>query len=139
VLPDAAPGSPEYSGSASFAHHSDFSREGVKPVTMQACLPAGREGTAQFLPSRYKILLALRVSRYKFDASDILVAGNKFYALQWSGPGLSPVIKLSWVQEQIAKTVTNNLPLSVIGLRSILKLSDRICQLDDFILQKLAR
>jgi len=51
------------------------------------------------------------VSRYKFDASHEFITGYKVYALQRSGPGLSPVIKLSWVQEQSAKTVTNNLPL----------------------------
>jgi hypothetical protein len=36
---------------------------------------------------------------------------TKLYTLQWSGPGLSPVTELSWEQEQIAKTVTSNLPL----------------------------
>ena len=51
------------------------------------------------------------MSRYKFDATDILVAGYKYNALQWRGPGLSPVTKLSWVQEQSAKLVTNLLIL----------------------------
>jgi hypothetical protein len=41
------------------------------------------------------------VSRYKFDANDILVTGYKFNALQWRGPDLSPVTKLSWVQEHL--------------------------------------
>ena len=43
----------------------------------------------------------------KLNASHIFIPGYKFCALQWSGPGLSPVTKLSWVQEQIAKTMTS--------------------------------
>jgi hypothetical protein len=55
----------------------------------------------------------------KLNASHIFIAGYKFNALQWRGPDLSRVTKLSCVQEQIAKTVTNNLPLlSVLGGRS---------------------
>jgi hypothetical protein len=55
---------------------------------------------AQVLPSGYKAGLALRVSRYKVDANDLLVTVQNFYALQLRGPGLSPVAKLSWEQEQ---------------------------------------
>jgi len=36
--PTRAPGSPESSGLASFAHRSDFSREGVKVVTLKALI-----------------------------------------------------------------------------------------------------
>jgi hypothetical protein len=43
----------------------------------------------------------------KFNASHIFIPFNKFKALQWRGPGLSSVTNLSWVQEQIAKTVTS--------------------------------
>jgi hypothetical protein len=50
---------------------------------------------AQVLPSGYKTGLALRVSRYNVDANDILVTVQKFNALQWRGPGLSMVTKLS--------------------------------------------
>jgi hypothetical protein len=51
-------------------------------------------------------------------ASHIFITGYKFNKLQWRGPGLSPVIDLSWVQERFAKTVTNNLPiLSVLWAR----------------------
>jgi alpha-beta hydrolase superfamily lysophospholipase len=72
------------------------------------------------------------VSRYKFDANDILVTGYKFYALQWRGPGLSPVTKLSWVQEQVAKLVTNLLILlSVLGGRSNYYVLVIICLLGD--------
>jgi hypothetical protein len=39
------------------------------------------------------------------------VTGYKFYVLQWGGQGLSTITKLSWVQEQVVKIVTNNLPL----------------------------
>jgi hypothetical protein len=55
---------------------------------------------AQVLPSGYKVGLALRVSRYNVDANKLLVKVQNFYALQWRGPGLSPVRKLSSVQEQ---------------------------------------
>jgi hypothetical protein len=55
---------------------------------------------AQVLQSGYKAGLALRVSRYKVDANDLLVTVQNFYALQWCSPGLSSVPKLSWVQEQ---------------------------------------
>jgi hypothetical protein len=41
----------------------------------------------------------VRVSRYKLDASDIIITGYKFYELQWRRPGLSPIKNLSWVQE----------------------------------------
>jgi hypothetical protein len=54
---------------------------------------------AQVLPSGYKAGLALRVSRYKFDANDLLVTVQNIYVLQRRGPGLSTVIKLSWVQK----------------------------------------
>jgi len=55
----------------------------------------------------------------KLIASHIFITGYRFYALQWCDPGLSPVTKLSWAQELIAKTVTSNLPLlSVLGFRS---------------------
>jgi hypothetical protein len=55
---------------------------------------------AQVLPSLYKASWALRVSRYKVDANDLLVTVQNFYALQRRGPGLSPVTNLSWVQDQ---------------------------------------
>lgn len=55
---------------------------------------------AQVLPSGYKTGWALRVSRYKVDANDILVTVQNVYALQLRGPDLSPVTNLSWVQEQ---------------------------------------
>ena len=55
---------------------------------------------AQVLQSGCKAGLALRVSRYKDDANDILVTVQKFNALQWRGPGLSSVKKLSCEQEQ---------------------------------------
>jgi hypothetical protein len=47
----------------------------------------------------------------KLIASHIFIIGYKFDALQWRDPDLSPVTNLSWVQEQIAKTMTSNLPL----------------------------
>jgi len=57
----------------------------------------------------------------KLNASHIFITVYKFDEMQWRGPDLSPVTKLSWLQEQIAKTVTSNLPLlSVLGGRSIL-------------------
>ena len=72
------------------------------------------------MQSGYKAGLVLRVSRYKFDASDILITGYKFNALHWRGPGLSPFTNLTWVQEQIAKTMTSLLIIpSVLGFRSI--------------------
>jgi hypothetical protein len=40
---------------------------------------------------------------YNFDASDTFIPGYKVYALQWSGPDLSPFTNLSWVQEQKQK------------------------------------
>jgi hypothetical protein len=65
VLPDAAPG--------------------TSPGTLARKLSRCKEGMAWFLPSRYKVGRALRVSRYKFNASHIFIPGNEFYALQWSG------------------------------------------------------
>jgi hypothetical protein len=47
----------------------------------------------------------------KLIASHILIPGYKFGAVQWRGPDLSPATFLSWEQEQIAKTMTSNLPL----------------------------
>jgi hypothetical protein len=58
------------------------------------------------------------VSRYKFKASHIFIPGNKFYALQWRGPDLSPVRKLSWKQEQKAKTMTSLLILTGVVSKS---------------------
>jgi hypothetical protein len=56
-------------------------------------------------------------------ASHIFITGYKFNKLQWRGPGLSPVIDLSWVQERFAKTVTSNLPLlSVLALVFLFKI-----------------
>jgi len=55
----------------------------------------------------------------KLNASHIFIPVYKFDTLQRRGLGLSPVTVLSWEQEQIAKTVTSNLPLlSVLGGRS---------------------
>ena len=89
MLPNPAP--TEASGEAS----------GQSPGTLAP--PAGgsrcKEGMAQVLQSGYKADLALRVSRYKINANDILVTVQNVYALQRRGPGLSPVTKLSWVQE----------------------------------------
>ena len=55
---------------------------------------------AHVIAAKVQVLWAIRVSRYKFDASYTAIPGYKVYTLQWSGPGLSPVTKLSWVQEQ---------------------------------------
>jgi hypothetical protein len=64
------------------------------------------------------------------NASHIFIPGYKILSVAVArvpraseasngGPGLPPVTVLSWVQEQIAKTVTSNLPLlSVLGVRS---------------------
>ena len=59
------------------------------------------------------------MSRYKVDANDLLVTVQKFYALQWRGPGLSAVTKLSIGAGAKAKLVTNLLIiLSVLAGRS---------------------
>jgi hypothetical protein len=101
VLPDASTGQSRVLGISQ------------KTVTVQACLSAqsDMEGMAQVLPSRYKAGRVLRMSRYKVDANDILVTGYKFNALQWSGPGIFPVTRLSCVQKQVAKLVTSLLIL----------------------------
>ena len=64
-------------------------------------------------------------------ASHIFIPGYNFYALQWSGPGLSPVTNLSWVQEQVAKLVANLLILSVLGGRSNYFVLVIVCLLGD--------
>jgi len=42
-----------------------------------------KEGMAHFLPSGYKVLLALRVSRYKFDRSREFIPGYKVGGGHW--------------------------------------------------------
>jgi len=42
---------------------------------------------------------AKRKRGYKVDANDILVKVHKYYAMQWRGPDLSQVTKLSWMQD----------------------------------------
>ena len=108
-----------------------FSRE---TVTVQG-------GMAHFLPSRYKVLWALRVSRYKFDRSCELIPGYKVgggywrsVAIQfWSEPEIYHGARFKLradarvrVQQPLqiclecrskAKSVTNNLPiLSVLAV-----------------------
>jgi hypothetical protein len=57
----------------------------------------------------------------KLNANHTIITGYKFNALQWRDPDLSPVTKLSWGHEQIAKTMTSLLIIpSVLGFRSIL-------------------
>ena len=95
-----------------------------------------KEGMAHFLPSRYRILLALRVSRYKFDRSRELIIGYKVSCGHWCSVGMHFVSEqeicqglLDYNCEQMrvsgcrnhykfvlgagakAKTVTNNLPI----------------------------
>ena len=77
-----------------------------------------------FLPSRYKVLCALRVSRYKVYLSRELIPGHKVGGVQWrsdrgticlgarklsryriyvacicGSPGARAITDLSWVQE----------------------------------------
>jgi hypothetical protein len=42
-----------------------------------------KEGMAHFLPSRYKVYRALRVSRYKFDRSHEFITGYKVSCGHW--------------------------------------------------------
>ena len=63
------------------------------------------------------------MSRYKFDANDILVKVQNFYALQRRGPGLLLDTKLSWVQELSAKLVTSLLILLSVLAAGIIILS----------------
>lgn len=51
---------------------------GQGPGTLAENLSRCKEGMVQVLPSRYKVGWALRVSRYKVDANDILVTVQKF-------------------------------------------------------------
>ena len=64
-------------------------RTGQDTGTLVRNLSRCKEGMAQVLPSGYKV-----------DANDILVMVQNIYALQWRGPGLSQVTRLSWGQEQ---------------------------------------
>ena len=90
---------------------------------------------AHFLPSWYNFYCVMARSRYKFDASDIFITGNKFYALYWrsvavktvSEPEFVMVQELDCLQMRVsgcnghyefvsgagakAKSVTNNLPI----------------------------
>jgi len=63
VLPDAASGS--------------------SPDTLATKLSRCKEGMAHFLPSGYKFLWALRVSRYKFDRSREFITGYKVGCGHW--------------------------------------------------------
>jgi len=56
---------------------------GQGPGTLARKLSRCKEGTAQFLPSRYKVCLALRVSRYKFDRNREFITGYKVGCGHW--------------------------------------------------------
>jgi hypothetical protein len=59
----------------------------------------------------------------KLKAIHIFIHGHKFNAMQWRGPGLSPVMKLSWVQK-LQKLLRSAYLLSV--LAQVLLLVGRI-------------
>jgi hypothetical protein len=106
-----------------------------KAVTVQACLPAGREGMAHFLPSGYKFcelyecrgtrligaanlspvtkLLAGTgaVSRYKLSRSQKFVKVQDFNCVQMRVSGCNGHYKFVLSAGAKAKSVTNNLPL----------------------------
>jgi hypothetical protein len=70
----------------------------------------------------------------------IFITGHKILCVALARSGFIPSYKSVLVAGAKAKTVTNLLILlSVLGLRSIIKLSGRICQLDDLIMKNLAR
>jgi len=109
--------------------------------TLARKLSRCKEGMAHFLPSRYKVLWALRVSRYKVDRSRELIPGYKVGSGHMrsvavhtiSKPEISqgvgfksradarvrvkrPLQICLWCRSK-AKSVTNNLPiLSVLAL-----------------------
>jgi hypothetical protein len=66
-----------------------------KAVTVQACLPAGREGLARFLASSYKFLRALRVSRYRLSRSEKTVKVQDINYVQMRA--LPTVAERRWV------------------------------------------
>jgi hypothetical protein len=56
---------------------------GLNPGTLARKLSRCKEGMAHFLPSWYKFLWALRVSRYKFDRSREFITGYKVGCGHW--------------------------------------------------------
>jgi len=84
---------------------------GQGPGTLARKLSRCKEGMAHFLPSRYKILWTLRVSRYKFDRSrktvtvqDICCGHWRSVAVQsWSKPeNCQGILDFNWVQMRVS-------------------------------------
>ena len=79
-----------------------------------------KEGMAHFLPSRYKILWTLRVSRYKLVRSQKFITGYNLGCEHWRGRGISHYISVLGVGAK-AKSVTSPLIIpSVLGFRAFI-------------------
>ena len=64
---------------------------GQSPGSLAAKLSRGKEGMAHFLPSGYKFVWALRVSRYKCDRGRDFITGYKVSCGHWRSVAIQTI------------------------------------------------